>query len=78
MPKIPPLKAKKIIKVFLKEGFYVHHQAGSHVHLRHLSKKHLRVTIPRHDKFELPPFIVNSILTQSEITKEQFLKLFKK
>lgn len=77
MPKIPPLKAKRIIKIFLKEGFYIHHQSGSHVHLRHLCKLHLRVTIPRHDKFEMSPFVVNSILNQAEITKEEFLKLLK-
>lgn len=78
MPKIPPLKAKRIIRVFLKEGFYVHHQVGSHVQLRHISKEHLRVTIPRHDKFELPSFVVNSILNQAEMAKEYFLKLLKK
>lgn len=72
MPKISPLKAKRIIKIFLKEGFYIHHQSGNHVHLRHFSKKYLRVTIPRHDKFDLPPFVANSIISQAEIREKSF------
>lgn len=77
MSKIPPLKAKRIIKLFLKAGFYIHHQAGSHIHLRCFNKIHLRITIPRHDKFDLPPFVINSILKQAEMTKEEFLRLLR-
>ena len=77
MPKIPPLKGKEIVAVFLKRGFYKHHQTGSHIHLRHIEKLHLRVTIPRHDKFDLPVFVVGSILKQAEISKEEFLKILK-
>ncbi|MEK7071170.1 MAG: type II toxin-antitoxin system HicA family toxin [Patescibacteria group bacterium] len=77
MPKIPPLKGKAILVALLKHGFYKHHQTGSHIQLRHMDKLHLRVTVPRHDKFELPPFVVGSIIKQAEITKEEFLKILK-
>ncbi|MBI2669775.1 MAG: type II toxin-antitoxin system HicA family toxin [Candidatus Yanofskybacteria bacterium] len=30
--------------------------------LRHSIKTDLRVTIPRHGNFDLPPFVINSIL----------------
>ena len=73
MPKIPPLKAKTLIKILLKAGFYEHHQKGSHVQLRHRTKTELRVTIPRHDRFDLPPFVVLSILNQADITRKDFL-----
>ena len=74
MPKIPPMKAKKLIKILLRLGFYIHHQTGSHVQLRHDTKTHLRVTIPRHDRFELPPSILLSILNQAETTKDELIK----
>ncbi|PIR13718.1 hypothetical protein COV49_01260 [Candidatus Falkowbacteria bacterium CG11_big_fil_rev_8_21_14_0_20_39_10] len=78
MSKIPPLKAKKVIKLFLKIDFYIHHQTGSHVQLRHYIKKHLRMTIPRHDKFDLPPSIILNIIKQAEISRDEFLKILKK
>lgn len=77
MPKIPPLKGKTIVAILLKNGFYKHNQTGSHIQMRHTERLHLRVTVPRHDKFELPSFVVGSILKQSEITKEEFLKMLR-
>jgi predicted RNA binding protein YcfA (HicA-like mRNA interferase family) len=74
MPKIPPLKGKEIIAILLKLGFFKHHQAGSHVQLRHITKSHLRVTVPRHDNFDLPPFVVGNILKQAEISRDDFLR----
>lgn len=77
MTKLSPLKARRIIRLFLKVGFYIHHQTGSHVQLRHLQKTHLRLTIPRHDKFDLPSSVIINILKQAEITREEFIKLLK-
>jgi len=68
------LKPKEVLRAFLKAGFEVHHQTGSHAQLRHPSKPHLRVTIPRHDRFDLPQSILKSILRQAEMTLEDFLR----
>ena len=76
--KLPPLKGKFIVNLLLRVDFYIHHQTGSHVQLRHNEKTHLRVTIPQHARFELPPFVVNSILKQAEINRKEFLSLLKK
>ena len=73
--KLPALKAKELLQVLLRAGFYIHHQKGSHIHLRHPQKKHLRVTIPYHRHFDIPVSIINSILKQAEISREEFLKL---
>ena len=35
MPKLPRVTAKRVLRALLKEGFYIHHQTGSHVNLRH-------------------------------------------
>jgi predicted RNA binding protein YcfA (HicA-like mRNA interferase family) len=67
MPKQPVLKARKLVKVLLTKGFYVHHQTGSHINLRHEHKVHLHVVIPFHNR-ELAPKTLKSILIQSELT----------
>lgn len=43
--------------------------------MRHGVNTSLRVTIPRHDRFDLPPQVVQSILKQAELTRAQFLDL---
>ena len=75
MPKIPALKAKRIISALAKAGFYIHHQTGSHAQMRHEVKTSLRVTIPRHDRFDLPPSVVHSILKQANLARAEFLDL---
>ena len=77
MPKLPRLYPKQVVGALLSLGFYSHHQTGSHIQLRHLIKTHLRVTVPRHDRFELPLYVVSSILKQAEVTKEEFIKALK-
>lgn len=78
MSKLPALKPKKVLKILLGAGFYIHHQIGSHIQLRHCQKSHLRVTIPYHTRFDLPPSVLKNILKQAEVSKEEFLKLLRK
>jgi len=75
MSRLPALKPGKVLKTLMRAGFYIHHQRGSHIQLRHHQKLHLRVTIPYHNRFDLPPSVVNNILKQSNISKDEFLKL---
>ena len=75
MSRLPALKPKKVLKILLRAGFYIHHQRGSHIQLRNFSKSHLRVTVPYHSHFDLPPFVINNILKQAEISKEEFIRL---
>jgi predicted RNA binding protein YcfA (HicA-like mRNA interferase family) len=73
-PRLPVLKPKEVVRTLLRVGFEIHHQTGSHAQLRHPAKPHVRVTIPRHDRFDLPPPIVKSILRQADVTVEEFLQ----
>jgi predicted RNA binding protein YcfA (HicA-like mRNA interferase family) len=34
MSKIPAVKPKKLLQILKKEGFYIHHQKGSHLVLK--------------------------------------------
>jgi predicted RNA binding protein YcfA (HicA-like mRNA interferase family) len=47
---LPVLKAKEVLRMLQRGGFYIHHQSGSHIQLKHQTKKGLRVTIPYHKK----------------------------
>ncbi|MFA7308886.1 MAG: type II toxin-antitoxin system HicA family toxin [Patescibacteria group bacterium] len=76
-PKLPVLKPTVVVKALLRADFYIHHQSGSHIQLRHNLRLHLRVTVPFHSRFDLPPFVILSILKQSELTREQLLSLIK-
>lgn len=72
-PRLPVLKPREVLRALLRAGFEIHHQAGSHAQLRHPLKTHLRVTVPRHDRFDLPLPVLKSILRQAELTVDEFL-----
>ncbi|MBI4548910.1 MAG: type II toxin-antitoxin system HicA family toxin [Ignavibacteriae bacterium] len=68
------MKAKEVIRILQRTGFYIHHQSGSHVQLKHQVKKELRVTVPFHNR-DLPKPIIRSILRQAQLTIEEFNSL---
>ena len=74
MPRLPALKANKVIRALERAGFYVHHQTGSHARLLHRDRPEFRVTVPRHTK-DLPRKTLSRILKQTDLTQEQFRKL---
>ncbi len=68
MIKIPSTKPKKILQILLKNGFYVHHQVGSHIVLKNHKDPSLRVTIPMYNK-DLKIKTLLSILKQAGLDK---------
>ena len=72
---LPLLKPRLILRALLRAGVYVNHQSGSHAQLRHPVQTHLRVTVPRHDRFDIPRPVLRSILRQAELSVEEFLEL---
>jgi predicted RNA binding protein YcfA (HicA-like mRNA interferase family) len=77
MPKLPAITPKKLLRILLRAGFYIHHQTGSHANLRHSVKTHLRLVVPRHGR-DLAPKTLKSILVQAEMTVEELLALLGK
>lgn len=70
MPKLPALDSKKLIKIFLKEGFMIDHVTGSHyVMFNFMSKK--TVTIPYHAK-DFPKGTIHTIIKMSGIEISKF------
>lgn len=72
---LPVLRPRQVLRALQRAGFFVHHQSGSHAQLRHPTKRHLRVTLPRHDRFDLPIGVLRNILRQAELTIDEFLQL---
>lgn len=73
MPKLPQIKPKELIKFFLKQGFVIRRQSGSHARLVHEDSR--GITIAIHNK-AIAPGTLNSILKQASLTKDRFLELF--
>jgi len=69
--KLPVISAKDLIKALSKIEYYVRDQKGSHIHLRHPYRKPL--TVPNHP--EIAKGTLRAILTEAELTVEEFLKL---
>ncbi|MEA2034860.1 MAG: type II toxin-antitoxin system HicA family toxin [Euryarchaeota archaeon] len=60
-----------MIKAFSKDGYYVHDQKGSHIHLRHPTKRPL--TVPNHN--EISRGTLRAILREAGLSTDDFLEL---
>lgn len=76
MPKLPVVKARKLFTVLQKLGFYKYHQVGSHIQLKHPDGR--RVTIPYHPNQEIRKGTLKGIITDINMTPEDFIKALKK
>jgi predicted RNA binding protein YcfA (HicA-like mRNA interferase family) len=65
------LSGKQLLRVFRKLDFEVVRQRSSHVFLQHADGR--RLTIPIYD--EVPVNLLNWILAEAKITREEFLAL---
>ena len=72
--KLPILSARKVIKALQSIDFQISRQSGSHIILvKFIDNKKLTVVVPKHD--EIAKGTLLSIISQSGLTKEEFLRL---
>ncbi len=64
------VSGKKAAKVFLKFGYVIDHQTGSHIILYHPSKPTL--SIPDHK--ELAPGLLRALIRKSGLTVKMFME----
>ncbi|NMB40136.1 MAG: type II toxin-antitoxin system HicA family toxin [Parcubacteria group bacterium] len=78
MPKLKNLSGEDVVKIFIKLGFFVVGQKGSHVKLRRIMSNNDRqtLTIPKHKN--LDKGTLNAIIQQSSIyiSSEEIQKYF--
>ena len=76
MPKLPVLSGYKIIKALEKAGFKTVGRKGSHIRLKKKNDEIFIVIVPDHK--EITAGTLLSIIRQSGMKREEFLKLLKK
>ena len=74
---LPMLRAVVIIRALLRAGFVFVRQKGSHVFLRHPTNPTRFATVPKHSR-DVARKDLASILRQSKISVEEFLRLLGK
>jgi predicted RNA binding protein YcfA (HicA-like mRNA interferase family) len=72
MTRLPPLKAREVIKRLQALGFEKIRQKGSHAIFHH--KDCRRAPIPIHPAKTVSPYLLSDILKQLEIEEDQFLR----
>jgi predicted RNA binding protein YcfA (HicA-like mRNA interferase family) len=60
------VKAREIIRIIEKDGWYFHSQKGSHAQYKHPAKPG-RVTVPIHGSKDLSKSDIQSILKQARL-----------
>ena len=73
MPKLSPINAKKLIKLFSKQGFIKVRQSGSHVRLEHPDGR--KTSIPVHSGENVKVGLLRKILRDVSLSPEQFNNL---
>ena len=76
MSRFPIITAKQLVKVLKKKGFQEDRWKGSHLILIH-SGKDITVSVPMHSNRTLGKGITLAILKDTDISREEFLKLLK-
>lgn len=76
MPKLPNVKGKQLLKILQSVGYILDHVQGSHYVLRRSDGR--KTTVPIHRNKEIPKGTLLGILTDLDISKEEFVALLKK
>jgi predicted RNA binding protein YcfA (HicA-like mRNA interferase family) len=71
--KLPIVSGPQLVKAFMKIGYYVRSQQGSHIHLRH--PVHPPLTIPNHK--EIARGTLRAIVRQAGLSLDLFVELLK-
>jgi predicted RNA binding protein YcfA (HicA-like mRNA interferase family) len=69
--KVPPLKAREVIRILSQLGFEQVRQRGSHRQFRHADGR--MTTVPDHSGRDVSPTIVRQIADDIHVPVEEFL-----
>lgn len=75
MPKLPVIKAKELIRVLSRLGFFESHRVGSHAQLKHADGR--KVTVPIHKGRDMKPGLLRGIINDLDIKVDEFIKFLK-
>lgn len=72
MTKLPPFKAREVVKGLQALGFEKVRQKGSHTIFHHSDCR--RASVPIHPAKSISPYLLSDILKQLEISEDEFLQ----
>ncbi len=72
MPELPRISGEQAIKIFIKLGFYIARQKGSHVVMR---KDNTGCVIPKHKSLAVGT--LRSAIRQASISPDEFVAAYK-
>jgi len=72
MPKLSPVKARKLIKFLQKKNFYEVRQKGSHKFFAHPDGR--TTIVPFHPRKEIGSGLLRKILNDIQVSPEEFLR----
>ncbi len=75
MPKIPIIKARELIRVLNKLGFFKFHQVGSHAQFKHSDNR--KITVPIHQGKEIGKKTLMGIINDLDLTIEKFIGILR-
>lgn len=75
MPKLPVVRARELIRVLEKLGFFRYHQVGSHAQFK--NSEGIKVTVAIHGGRELGKKTLKGILDDINVSVEEFIRLLK-
>jgi len=73
MAKLPKISGKELCKLLEKLDFEKIYGRGSHIRFKHLDGR--RTVVPVHGNEDLGPGLLNEILKQIKLSREDFEKL---
>jgi predicted RNA binding protein YcfA (HicA-like mRNA interferase family) len=73
MPRIPRIRGRELISALQKAGFAVLRVKGSHHFLQHADGR--RTVVPVHAGETIGPGLLNKILKDTELTRDQLIDL---
>ena len=76
MPKLSIVRARELIRVLEKLGFYHYHQVGSHAQFKNAVG--IKVTVAIHGGHELGKKTVKGILDDVNVSVEEFINLLRR
>jgi predicted RNA binding protein YcfA (HicA-like mRNA interferase family) len=71
--RLVPISGKKMCKILEKLGFQAIHAKGSHIRFKHADGR--RTVVPVHANEDLGIGLINAILRQVKLSKEDYDKL---
>ncbi len=73
---LPVVKPDELIKALQKDGWKSHRQKGSHL-IMHKPDSTNMIVVPIHDR-DIPKGTLHGIISDADLTIEEFLELLKK